>query len=41
VTYDRLDGKTVTVPAVTMWHVTGDGLIDDYSVYLDLAPVYA
>lgn len=41
VTYDRLDGKTVTLPAVTLWHVTGDGLIDDYRVYIDLAPVYA
>jgi ketosteroid isomerase-like protein len=41
VTYDRLDGKAVTVPAVTMWRVSGDGLIDDYRIYIDLAPVYA
>ncbi|MFD2422737.1 nuclear transport factor 2 family protein [Amycolatopsis pigmentata] len=41
VTYDRLDGKTVTVPAVTMWRAADDGLIDDYRIYIDLAPVYA
>lgn len=41
VEYDRLDDKTVTIPVVSIWHVDPDGLIDDYRVYFDLAPVYA
>ena len=41
VEYDRLDDKTVTVPAVSIWHVDDTGKIDDYRVYVDLAPVYA
>jgi len=41
VTYDRLDGKQVTIPVVTIWHRRDDGLIDDYRVFFDLAPVYA
>ena len=41
VTYDRLDGKQVTIPVATIWHRCGDGLIDDYRVFFDLAPVYA
>lgn len=41
VTYQRLDGGTVTVPAVSIWHVGDDGLIIDYRVYVDLAPLYA
>lgn len=41
VSYDRLDGKTVTIPAVGIWHVDGQGKIDDYRVYFDLAPVFA
>jgi len=41
VTYDRLDGKQVTIPAVTIFHRRDDGLIDDYRVLFDLAPVYA
>jgi hypothetical protein len=40
VTYDRLDGTCVSVPAVSIWHVRDDGLIDDYRVFVDLAPVY-
>ncbi|HEY3505962.1 MAG TPA: nuclear transport factor 2 family protein [Actinocatenispora sp.] len=40
VTYDRLDGRAVSVPAVTLFH-TADGLIDDYRIYIDLTPVYA
>ena len=40
VTYTRLDGRDVTVPAVSI--VRSDGaLIDDYRIYVDLAPVYA
>jgi hypothetical protein len=41
VTYDRLDGRSVTVPVVTIWHTTGAGLIDDYRVFFNLDPVYA
>ncbi|CAM4049083.1 nuclear transport factor 2 family protein [Kibdelosporangium persicum] len=41
VTYDRLDGRSVTVPAVSIWHLDTDDLIDDYRIYIDLAPVYA
>ncbi|GAA2206915.1 hypothetical protein GCM10009850_023730 [Nonomuraea monospora] len=41
VTYRRLDGKDVTVPAVSIWRSRDDGLITDYRIYIDLAPVYA
>jgi hypothetical protein len=40
VTYTRLDGGEVTVPAVSIVRSSGD-LIDDYRIYVDLAPVYA
>jgi ketosteroid isomerase-like protein len=39
-TYTRMDDRQVTVPAVTIYR-RGDDLIDDYRVYVDLAPVYA
>jgi uncharacterized protein (TIGR02246 family) len=41
VTYRRLDGKSVAIPAVSIWHTRPDGLIDHYRVVFDLAPVYA
>ncbi|SEE57762.1 SnoaL-like domain-containing protein [Streptomyces sp. 3213] len=41
VDYFLLTGDTVTVPAVTMWHVDETGLIDDFRVYVDLAPLSA
>ncbi|MDX2548861.1 nuclear transport factor 2 family protein [Streptomyces sp. WI04-05B] len=41
VDYHRSDGGTVTVPVVSIWRVDESGLIDDYRVYFDLAPVYA
>lgn len=41
VTYRRLNGKSAAVPVVSIWHTRDDGLIDDYRVFLDLAPVYA
>jgi hypothetical protein len=41
VTYDRLDGKQLTIPVVAIYHRRDDGLIDDYRVFFDLAPVYA
>jgi hypothetical protein len=40
VTYRRLDDNNVTVPAVSIWHTRDDGLIDDYRIFVDLAPVY-
>jgi limonene-1,2-epoxide hydrolase len=40
VTYTRLDGSTVTVPVVTIYRSGGE-LIDDYRVFIDLAPVFA
>jgi ketosteroid isomerase-like protein len=39
-TYTRMDDRRVTVPAVTILRRGGD-LIDDYRIYVDLAPVYA
>lgn len=41
VTYDRLDEQTVTIPVVSIWTTTDGGLISDYRVFFDLAPVYA
>ncbi|GAB3413919.1 nuclear transport factor 2 family protein [Flindersiella endophytica] len=41
VTYTRLDGGTVTVPAVSIWQLGDDGLITDYRIFVDLAPLYA
>jgi Domain of unknown function (DUF1857)/SnoaL-like domain len=40
-TFDRLDGKQVTIPVVCIFHRRDDGLIDDYRVFFDVAPVYA
>ncbi|MCX4767302.1 nuclear transport factor 2 family protein [Streptomyces sp. NBC_01275] len=41
VDYYRLDGETVTIPAATLWHVDETGLIDDFRVYFDLAPLFS
>ncbi len=41
VTYRRKDGEAVTVPVVTIYRMGDDGLITDYRVFLDLAPVFA
>jgi ketosteroid isomerase-like protein len=41
VTYTRKDGERVTVPVVTIYRAGEDGLIADYRVFLDLAPVFA
>jgi ketosteroid isomerase-like protein len=41
VKYHRLDGKTVTVPVVSIWTVDGAGLITNYRVFVDLAPLFA
>ena len=40
VTYIRKDGTGVTVPVVTIYRTGPDGLITDYRVFLDLAPVF-
>ena len=39
-TYTRMDDRRVTVPAVTIYRRGRDDLIDDYRIYVDLAPVY-
>jgi uncharacterized protein (TIGR02246 family) len=41
VTYRRLDGEDARAVAVTIWRTRDDGLIDDYRVFVDVAPVYA
>ncbi|MEV8378750.1 nuclear transport factor 2 family protein [Kribbella sp. NPDC056861] len=41
VTYTRLDGRTVTVPAVSIWEVDEAGLITSYRIFVDLAPLFA
>ncbi|GAA1310439.1 nuclear transport factor 2 family protein [Saccharothrix xinjiangensis] len=41
VTYRRLDGGEVVVPAAVIWTRDADGLFRDYRVYFDLAPLYA
>jgi hypothetical protein len=40
VTYTRKDGSDVTVPVVTIYRASGD-LIDDYRIFIDLAPLFA
>jgi ketosteroid isomerase-like protein len=41
VTYTRKDASLVSVPAISVFHVRDDGLIDSYRIYVDLAPLYA
>ena len=40
VTYTRLDGNRVTLPAVNILRLNDD-TVADYRIYVDLAPVYA
>jgi ketosteroid isomerase-like protein len=40
-TYTRKDDRQVTLPAVAIWRRRGGELIDEYRIYVDLAPVYA
>ncbi|GII92070.1 nuclear transport factor 2 family protein [Sinosporangium siamense] len=40
VTYRRLDGSHVNVVAVSIWQTGEDGLITDYRIFVDLAPIY-
>jgi ketosteroid isomerase-like protein len=39
VTYTRKDGSQVTVPVVTIYRAGGE-LIDDYRIFIDLAPLF-
>jgi ketosteroid isomerase-like protein len=39
-TYVRLDGRSVTLPAVSIIRES-DGLIVDYQVFVDMAPIFA
>jgi len=41
VTYNRLDGREVTIPAVSIWQTGDDGLISDYRIFFDTAPLFA
>ncbi|MFG2551091.1 hypothetical protein ACGFWF_14270 [Streptomyces sp. NPDC048581] len=38
---DRIGTREMTLPAVSIWRIGDDGLIVDFRVVLDLAPVYA
>jgi hypothetical protein len=40
VTYTRLDGKDVTVPAVSIWTVDEADLITDFRVFVDQSPLF-
>lgn len=40
-TYDRKDGRQVTIPVVSTWRHHPSGKLSDYRVYFDLTPVYA
>jgi limonene-1,2-epoxide hydrolase len=40
VTYTRLDDSQVTVPVATIYREHGGG-INDYRIYIDLAPLFA
>jgi hypothetical protein len=41
VEYDRHDGGQVRIPAVTIFTRDDAGLITDYRIYVDLAPLFA
>jgi ketosteroid isomerase-like protein len=40
VTYTRKDGRKMSFPAVTIWHVEGQQ-IADYRIYVDNTPLFA
>ena len=40
VTYTRKDGTSVTLPVVTIYRTDGE-LIDDYRIFMDVAPLFA
>lgn len=39
--YERLDGRQVTLPALTAFSEGSTGLIDHYQVWFDVAPLFA
>ncbi len=39
VTYTRKDGSTISLPVVTIYRA-GDELIDDYRIFMDVAPLF-
>jgi ketosteroid isomerase-like protein len=41
VTYTRKDGRSVTVPCVTIYRTNAAEEIDDYRIFIDVAPVMA
>jgi ketosteroid isomerase-like protein len=41
VTYLRLDGKEVSIPAVTIWETDQAGLITEFRIFADQAPLFA
>jgi ketosteroid isomerase-like protein len=41
VTYTRLDGGTVTLPAAIVQRRRGGDLIDEYRIFVDQTPLYA
>jgi limonene-1,2-epoxide hydrolase len=40
VTYTRKDGSTISLPVVTIYRADGE-LIDDYRIFMDVAPLFA
>ena len=40
VTYERMNGDTVTLPFADVFYMQ-DGLISDYRIFMDVAPLYA
>ena len=41
VTYTRHDDSAVTLPFADVFEMSADGLITDYKIYMDIAPLYA
>lgn len=41
VTYHRHDGVELTLPCCNIFRLSGDGLVDDYRIYMDVNPVFA
>jgi ketosteroid isomerase-like protein len=37
--YERLDGRTLTLPCANVFRFR-DGLVDDYRIYMDISPVF-
>ena len=41
VTYTRTDDSEIALPFVDVFEMSGDGLIADYKIYMDIGPLYA